>query len=463
MANEEHLRILNKGVEVWNKWRQENPDIKPDLVGADLIGVNLIEWKIKPNTSIMDLQNATLKEQQIREIYFKPPVAGIRWVNLSGANLSKANLREANCFGVNLFGANLEGANLSFADFRCADLREVNFLGAKLISTSLCNAKLFASTLEQADLTSADLTKADLRSTNLCAVQAIFTNFQKAKLTGACIEDWNINSYTNLDEVICDYIYLRLPEQERRPSDPNKIFDQGDFQRLIKKVMNTIDLIFSNGIDWSAFLTSFNNLRVEDGRQDLSVRGIEHKDDGIFVVRINTAQLNQIDKGEVEKSFWQYYQPILDSKENQIKLLSSHNKSLQKEIESKRKNNTKLLNIIKTMAEKDNQTYNDFRGAKISGGVAGRDYTGNVINNYTDSSLNQTVTRIETLINDLCKDSSIDSTVQQMIVATKVINKIEDDPNWKQKTIQAFQQGLLEAIKTNPIGAFVAGAIEGWS
>ncbi len=33
---------------------------------------------------------------------------------------------------------------------------------------------------------------------------------------------------------------------------------------------------------------------------------------------------------------------------------------------------------------------------------------------------------------------------------------------WKQKAIATCQQGLLEAMKTNPIGAFVVGAIEGW-
>ena len=29
MANKEHLAILRKGVEVWNKWREENPVIDP--------------------------------------------------------------------------------------------------------------------------------------------------------------------------------------------------------------------------------------------------------------------------------------------------------------------------------------------------------------------------------------------------------------------------------------------------
>ncbi len=462
MANEEHLKILKQGVEVWNKWRQENPEIEPDLVGADLIGVNLIEWKIKPDASITDLQENTLREQQIREIYFKPPVPGIRWVNLSGANLSKANLTEANCFGVNLFGANLIQANLSYADFRCTDLREVTLSAAKLMGTNLSYAKLFGSTLGQADLTSADLTEADLRSTNLWAVQAIFTNFQKAKFTGACIQDWNINSDTNFDEVICEYIYLQLPEQERRPSDPNKIFNQGDFQHLIKKVNETIDLIFSNGIDWSAFYTSFNNLRVEDDYQDFSLKAIEQKDDGTFVVRINTAHLNQVEKGELEKSLLQNYHSILDSKENQIKSLNSHNEFLQEMLEFNKKQGADLVNIVKTMAEKDNQTNYNFQGANIGGGFAAKDYTGNVINNYDYSSLNETVTKIDTLINELCENSPVNSTTQQMTVATQVVERIENDPNWKQKAIKACKQGLLETIRTNPIGAFVAGAIEGW-
>ena len=36
MANPEHLEILKQGVEVWNKWQQENPKIQPDLRDADL-------------------------------------------------------------------------------------------------------------------------------------------------------------------------------------------------------------------------------------------------------------------------------------------------------------------------------------------------------------------------------------------------------------------------------------------
>lgn len=36
MANEEHLKIIQQGVEDWNAWRAENLDITPDLSMANL-------------------------------------------------------------------------------------------------------------------------------------------------------------------------------------------------------------------------------------------------------------------------------------------------------------------------------------------------------------------------------------------------------------------------------------------
>lgn len=36
MAKSEHLAKLMEGVEAWNKWRQENPDVELDFREADL-------------------------------------------------------------------------------------------------------------------------------------------------------------------------------------------------------------------------------------------------------------------------------------------------------------------------------------------------------------------------------------------------------------------------------------------
>jgi uncharacterized protein YjbI with pentapeptide repeats len=65
VSNEEHLKVLQQGVRVWNTWRDRNPGKQPDLSRADLSGEDL---------SGADLSHA----------------------DLSGANLSEADLYGAN-------------------------------------------------------------------------------------------------------------------------------------------------------------------------------------------------------------------------------------------------------------------------------------------------------------------------------------------------------------------------------
>jgi len=43
MANQEHLDILRQDVEGWNRWRKENPNIKPNLGEANLRSATLVE------------------------------------------------------------------------------------------------------------------------------------------------------------------------------------------------------------------------------------------------------------------------------------------------------------------------------------------------------------------------------------------------------------------------------------
>ena len=41
MANEDHVARLKQGVDAWNAWRRENPDVSPDLFKANLRETNL--------------------------------------------------------------------------------------------------------------------------------------------------------------------------------------------------------------------------------------------------------------------------------------------------------------------------------------------------------------------------------------------------------------------------------------
>ena len=40
VANEKQLEILKQGVDVWNKWREDNLDVMIDLRDADLRNAN---------------------------------------------------------------------------------------------------------------------------------------------------------------------------------------------------------------------------------------------------------------------------------------------------------------------------------------------------------------------------------------------------------------------------------------
>lgn len=133
MANLEHLKILERGINEWNKWRSMQHELMPDLRGAtlndaDLGGVNL-------------------------------GGAHLILASLSGADLSLANLS-----GANLSDANLGGANLNRANLSCTALREAYLGGADLSNTDLSDA----------DLSGADLSGINLRSARLGG--ADFTN-----------------------------------------------------------------------------------------------------------------------------------------------------------------------------------------------------------------------------------------------------------------------------------------------
>jgi len=193
MANSEHLEKL-KGPEIWNRWREQNPEIEPDLGGANLRNVDLTGANLSgAYLSKADLRDANLTGANLSGAHLgRADLSGAKLsqanlslshlgradlfraalieTNLSAAQLSKTDLREAN-----LRGANLEGADLSGADLKKADLGKADLSRAFLSETDLCGAYLIGARLNDADLGHAHLRNADLRK----------ANFEKASLRGA--------------------------------------------------------------------------------------------------------------------------------------------------------------------------------------------------------------------------------------------------------------------------------------
>jgi hypothetical protein len=120
MADENHLQILNQGADVWNQWRKEHPDIRPDLKGAysfntELEGVNLSNADLRGAMMVgLNLINADLKRSTLLDANLCE--TDLRGADLSLANISYAALAHTRLRNALLFRTRFTGSNLSFID-----------------------------------------------------------------------------------------------------------------------------------------------------------------------------------------------------------------------------------------------------------------------------------------------------------------------------------------------------------
>jgi uncharacterized protein YjbI with pentapeptide repeats len=319
---------------------------------------------VQYNLKNINLSGAYLKGANLAGAYLER--ANLSEADLSGANLSEANLSEADLKRANLSGASLNRTNFSKANLSDCDLSDTDLRSVILNEANLRNAKLRHTNLFNLRLNLLNISNADLFGSNLSRVQALNTNFKNSIFTGTCIQDWNINKYTNLDGIKCEFFYRSYIEkndgeyyfQDRRPINNQSFFMSDEFTILMRKSLETIDIIFKDGINWKAFSSAFQELRDQYSDHHIGVQGIEEKGDD-FVVRLDIeteasgAELEQL-KGEVEaaQQALYYNQSLLMMQQGQIEVYKSN-----------------MMEVVKILASKGNQ---NFHGPV--GNVAGTNY-----------------------------------------------------------------------------------------
>ena len=235
------------------------------------------------------------------------------------------------------------------------------FVGKNLKGAYLVNADLDGVDFTEADFSGADLQGANLRHANLTKAAMLGANLRGADLTGATLDAWNIDSATNLDGAFAEYVYLKANQQERRPQ--SGVFGDKEFSKLFQEALNTIDFIYKNGIDWQAFMISFDQLRehvrVESDGADISVQSIENKGDGVFVVRVaappgvNMAQAHQIgvELYQAQLALQEAkYQALLQGKDEQLAIYREW-------LNDKRQGDIRMDTILKTLTERSQEQY----------------------------------------------------------------------------------------------------------
>ena len=393
----------------WNSWvenfsndKHAIQDISLDktiLKGVRFINVNL-EASDFNNSNLdnaffsgsilkgIDLHNASLCGSSFENSSLSH--IDLHHANLRGATWSKVEIRKSDLHGidfaasiltdvvfdrVDLSNVSFKGAKLVKVLFKDCDLEFSNFNNSFVLNSDINNSNLNEACFIQADfsnssMNSCSLKEADLSNANLTFSQFLDVLLLEADLTGACIQDWQINSTTNLDGVRCEYIYRKWNRDTREfthrlPYDPNSTFAPGEFTNLfqvLESALDTINLTFSEGIDWQAFFASFQDLRNQHPDKTLAIQGMERKGDA-FVVRLEVGE--EVDKGAIETEIKQFYQAELQRLEAQyeerLRLQGKHLKDVQSSLEIERQRGTGLMRIVEAnVIQQSNQIQDTF-------------------------------------------------------------------------------------------------------
>jgi len=178
MANSEHLKRIKEDLSSWNRWRERNKEVEPDLSEASLNFINLAGI----NLDHADLSKANLSNSDLRG-------ANLKAAKLNGANLGNTYLKEATLEKAQLRGAYLEEANLSGADLKEADLNQADLKKASLDNTNLSKAILRRTNLRNVNLSGCNLSGADLYEADLTKANLMETYLGNANLKGAFLEE----------------------------------------------------------------------------------------------------------------------------------------------------------------------------------------------------------------------------------------------------------------------------------
>ncbi|MEH2447272.1 MAG: hypothetical protein V7K18_16135 [Nostoc sp.] len=162
-----------------------------------------------------------------------------------------------------------------------------------------------------------------------------------------------------------------------RRLDIDTIFAPNEFTERIKigeKVLETIDLTFTEGIDWKAFFKLFNELRQQYPEHNIELQEIERKSNTLIVkldVSIESSINTDIIQGAIETGFKEFYQTNvkfleaqyrrkLQAKDDDITFYRQHSTSI---LEIVKLQPTRPINVEKIMSDTYN---NNFHKPNIS-------------------------------------------------------------------------------------------------
>ena len=415
---------------------------------ADLTEANFTETKLE-NTDLRETilirscwkKAAKLDLVRPGDTYLKSPKIRQLLITSEGQNqyFDHQDLR-----GVNLSGANLEDASFIDADFYQANLQEANLSRARLVR--------------------ANFERADLRGANL---------------TGSCIQDWVITESTKLDGIICDYVYLKWLNRDKRDQMPPRgKFKEGGFVTFIRYILETVELYHEKDINPRLALTVLQKMS-RDYDEPLDIVAFGKKGEKVFIqVKVS----ENIARENFKDDYYSRYDTDLKLWSGNIhQLPPAVNNFIEKRISEIASEKTDDFVFVDATYAEGNYTEIYQGEVKMSGDrhiQAGRDYRETHVNDqgtYIEGdyhnnpeqkqNLAQAAREIQQLLENLSETYPTSTNKEKMVVIGEVVDQIESNPTLKGKVINALKAGGTEAFKEaidHPLVNILVATIEGW-
>ncbi|WP_271252073.1 pentapeptide repeat-containing protein [Pseudanabaena sp. Chao 1811] len=307
--------------------------------------------------------------------FARADLTGAKFVN---AKLQVSDFTDAICDLVNWEGTEFKLCKLpaiiedSKVRYLCCNPKEgrgKNYTLTNFHKVFLQNADLVDAILRNANFNGADLRGAKITNADLSNSQALGTDFSGATLTGARIFNWGINPETKFENVICTHVYIDEAGKERKPASGD--FAEGDFALLVGEFTNTLDFLFKNEINFSAFQYAMQQMAIKNPEVELSINQTKFLGQNKDALKRSYDVSPDADKGKLHADFSESYdiykrlhpednQLIRDLNrkvtflEGEVKTLKVLNAEKDERIADLKDANAGFKEIAKTQATKSN-------------------------------------------------------------------------------------------------------------